>query len=438
MKRTAIVVLFLTALVASVFLVARPGAPGETGQAQGPVIVGFDMDPAGNSCPYDGTNCTLGVIDQCVEVPSGGGVVEFDVFLENLPYGEDILGWSASIDGWPGLFTGQDCVSGTIILTHQPGSQSPFGCYCGEPLYLGPDDTPPHAVNSCDYVAAEPNPPYTHGTLGRYTLDTTGVPDGFYGMTLDEVLVGNDSGYDLCLMWGCQIWDVDFVPTHGVLAVGLPCPGDGDGDGALDPFDNCPDDPNAEQTDTDSDGIGDPCDICPDDPNNDVDSDGVCGDVDNCPDDPNAEQTDTDSDGIGDTCDNCPEDQNPGQIDGDGDAWGDACDNCPTTATVWYVPAGDDDCDGFSTAGEEHMGTDALDACPDSVDDDAWPPDLNAGTGCEVGHDGNINILDVLCYKGKLTPNPYDARYDLNASGEVNILDVLLYKPFINTSCTNP
>jgi hypothetical protein len=438
MRRLAIIVLLLIALVSSVFVLVGLGSPGGISQAQGPVIVGFDMDTTGNSCPYNGTNCILGPIDQCLQVPSGGGVVQFDVFLEDLPLGESIYNWSASIDGWPGLFTSQDCLSKTIILTAQPGSENLFGCYCGDPLYMGPDDTPPHTVYSCEAAAAEYNPPYTHGTVGRYSLDTTGVPDGFYGMTLDGLEVVNDSGQDVCFLYGCQTWDVDFVPTHGVLAVGLPCPGDGDGDGALDPFDNCPDDPNAEQTDADSDGIGDACDSCPNDPENDVDSDGVCGDVDNCPYDANADQTDTDSDGIGDACDNCPEDQNPGQIDGDGDGWGDACDNCPATATLWYVPAGDDDCDGFSTAGEEHMGTDALDACPDSVDDDAWPPDINNGSSCG-SHDGVVDILDVLCFKPQFRQGAvYDARYDLNASGEVDILDVLIYKPFLGTFCTNP
>jgi len=484
MKRTAIVVLFLTALVASVLVVARPGVPGGTSQAQVPLIVGLDMNPAGNSCPNDGTNCTLGPIDQCVEVPSGGGVVEFDVFLEDLPYGESIWNWSADIDGWPGLFTGQDCLSGTIILTAQPGSQNLLGYPCGEPTYPYPDDTPPHAVRSSEIAAAEYNPPYTHGALGRYTLDTTGVADGFYGMTLDSLQVVSDFGSDLCVNYGCQIWDVDFVSTHGVLAVGLPCPGDGDGDGALDPFDNCPDEPNADQADGDSDGTGDACDACPNDPNKtepgicgcgtpDTDSDGdtvadcndncpndpdktepgVCGcgvpDTDsdgdtvadcndNCPSTPNADQTDADSDGVGDTCDNCLEDQNPGQIDGDGDGWGDACDNCPATATLWHVPAGDDDCDGFSTAGEEHMGTDPLDACPDTLDDDAWPPDIIGSGGCGF-HNGQVNILDVMCFRPQFWEGAvYDARYDLNASGEVNILDVLLYKPFINKSCTNP
>jgi len=84
------------------------------------------------------------------------------------------------------------------------------------------------------------------------------------------------------------------------------------------------------------------------------------------------------------------------------------------------------------------MGTDALDACPDTLDDDAWPPDIIGSGGCGF-HNGQVNILDVMCFRPQFWEGAvYDARYDLNASGEVNILDVLLYKPFINTSCTNP
>ena len=58
----------------------------------------------------------------------------------------------------------------------------------------------------------------------------------------------------------------------------------------------------------------------------DTDDDDRCGNDDNCPDDPNPDQTDTDGDGLGDACDNCPTVENPDQLDTDGDGVGDVCE----------------------------------------------------------------------------------------------------------------
>ena len=117
---------------------------------------------------------------------------------------------------------------------------------------------------------------------------------------------------------------------------------DSDLDGIPDQDDNCPRDPNADQTDRDGDGSGDICDARVDP---DEDLDGIPDDFDNCLFVPNFYQEDSDGDGIGDACaevvvpaadadddgvpdsiDNCTFVANPGQTDSDGNGIGDACD----------------------------------------------------------------------------------------------------------------
>jgi hypothetical protein len=71
---------------------------------------------------------------------------------------------------------------------------------------------------------------------------------------------------------------------------------DTDGDGYVDPEDNCPTVANTDQLDTDGDGAGNACDA-------DDDNDGVADGSDNCPLVANPDQADFDLDGIGDTCD---------------------------------------------------------------------------------------------------------------------------------------
>jgi PKD repeat protein len=176
----------------------------------------------------------------------------------------------------------------------------------------------------------------------------------------------------------------------------VPKPGDADGDGIKDEFDNCPDIANPDQKDTNGDGIGDACsgelpstggdggdggDDATDDVASlndgvkqaDFDKDGLPDGMDNCPYIPNVDQRDQDRDGLGDVCDpdldgdgidqldaegrmrdNCPYTFNPGQEDLDGDGIGDLCqgdvdadgvpdalDNC-----VWVRNPGQEDSDG--------------------------------------------------------------------------------------------
>ena len=289
-----------------------------------------------------------------------------------------------------------------------------------------------------------PFPPYVSSTIAMSRSTDNGANwtaregKGASGSGIDECAqVATDSMGNWLLVWQSSVnlggtigtdYDILFSRCSPTNAE---CPGaDDDSDGVVDLVDNCPLVPNPDQENSVHPGTaaGDQCE--------DPDADLVFDVDDNCPDNSNHDQADTDGDAVGDACDNCPALSNAAQTNTDGDEWGDACDYCPTTSTPWYVPAGDQDCDGFTTTVESHAGTDPLDACPDGLSDDAWPPDVQAAQGCGF-HDRDVDILDVLCYKPKVS-GAYDSRYDLDANGAVNILDVLLYKPVFGAQCTNP
>lgn len=59
--------------------------------------------------------------------------------------------------------------------------------------------------------------------------------------------------------------------------------------------------------------------------NDDIDNDGIVNAIDNCPETPNADQTDTDNDGLGDVCDD----------DDDNDGYDDLSDAFPLDKTEW-------------------------------------------------------------------------------------------------------
>lgn len=121
--------------------------------------------------------------------------------------------------------------------------------------------------------------------------------------------------------------------------------------------------------------------------------------------------TDSDGDGVADIVDNCP-------------AWPNADQSLPP----WPVPAGDPDCDGFTTALESYVGTDPNVACGA----DAWPPDINSD-----GDANNLDFLPILLSWLKSTGEPgFNQRVDLNQDEAVNNLDFL---PILNLwlkSCT--
>ena len=126
--------------------------------------------------------------------------------------------------------------------------------------------------------------------------------------------------------------------------------------------------------------------------------------------------------------------------DGDGDGILDSTDNCPNwynplqDLPPWPIDTDDPDCDGFSTAKENDIGTDPSQHCGFTTGGDpsseTWPPDLVESN--------NINISDVLALKPVFgtSVGPTSPRFDLIPSGGINISDVLALKPVFGQSCT--
>ncbi|HEY5625271.1 MAG TPA: hypothetical protein VIT93_02165 [Dehalococcoidia bacterium] len=126
---------------------------------------------------------------------------------------------------------------------------------------------------------------------------------------------------------------------------------------------------------------------------------------------------DADSDTVPDESDNCPWWPNPGQ-----------------GMPPWTVPAGDHDCDGFSTASENAIGSNPAGQCGFTggapTQSETWPPDL-------VESDA-VDIFDVLALKlpfGMSVPAA-SARFDLVPNSQIDIFDVLSIKSTFGMSCT--
>jgi len=114
--------------------------------------------------------------------------------------------------------------------------------------------------------------------------------------------------------------------------------------------------------------------------------------------------------------------------DTDGDGLLDVGDPCPNDA--------DCDDDQSNDYVEKYVGTDPLDACPDDINDAAWPPDIN--------NDAMLTVAgDVLNFRDRIGATPGDPtwwqRLDLNADRMVTVAgDVLIYRNRIGETCTNP
>ncbi|MCB9508102.1 MAG: OmpA family protein [Myxococcales bacterium] len=177
---------------------------------------------------------------------------------------------------------------------------------------------------------------------------------------------------------------------------------DSDGDGLLDPEDNCRDIQNPEQTDIDHDGIGDVCD-------EDADGDGIPNAYDNCVRTPNPDQRDSNADGVGDAC----------SEDRDGDGIVNTSDRCPD------VPEdrdGFEDGDGCPDPDNDHDGRDdEFDRCPVDPEDVDGYEDADGCPDPDNDSDGILDVSDAC----PLDPEDLDGDADDDGCPEEDTLVVL-------------
>lgn len=180
----------------------------------------------------------------------------------------------------------------------------------------------------------------------------------------------------------------------------------------------------------------------------DSDGDGIVDPADNCPLVANPGQADGDGDGIGDACDNCVTVANAGQADSDGDLVGDACDGCPLDGGK--VAPGFCGCGVPDTDADFDLVMDCVDNCPTVFNPGQADNDLDgvgnvcddcvevADPGQSMGGyiPGNVNGVapvtsaDIIwlvnyCFKGGAAPVPCPAMGDINCSGTVTSADII-------------
>jgi outer membrane protein OmpA-like peptidoglycan-associated protein len=274
--------------------------------------------------------------------------------------------------------------------------------------------------------------------------DGDGVCDSQDNCVCPPEVAGSD-----CAAW----WNPD-QEDYDEDDQGDACDADDDGDGILEPHDNCPLAWNQDQANLDQDLCPPGSDLCvPDDLGDacdpDQDGDGIPTDYqandgnpgdhlcthlqavlcdDNCPEAPNPDQADADGDGPGDACDdktdadydgledpldNCPKQKNPGQEDTDLDGLGDACDG------DWdndAVPNAIDNCPKAANPGQSDLDTDAMgDLCDTDPDADGKPSDgnQNGWVGDKPCVGGQANCDDNC----PLTPNSDQLDDDQDGDG---------------------
>ena len=215
----------LRGLLLALVLALGLSATSQTARADPGIDVGLDMDPTGNFCSGSGSDCTLGTIDQCIAVPNTAGY-DFQVDLWVSGLGNGFEAWSDNLAFPNGQLIVQAenvANAGYILLVQTPGSSL---VNLNEAV---PDATSPHMAAVADFGTVETTPPFTRGVLDRLTLRVAnGATPGVYSLTLTGPPLGAYVDKDGLEYVVDRIWDANFVPKYGLVALGTTCPDQAD------------------------------------------------------------------------------------------------------------------------------------------------------------------------------------------------------------------
>ena len=241
------------------------------------VTVGIDVDP--DAAPANSAT-SLGTIEGCTSVTnSAGSRFTIDVFLNEIPSGQDMAGFNYQLNFDDTRFKVAD-QDHSLLLASAPGSM------LTDLSEEAPDADSPHAVAPVDLAASTAEQGPASGVLGRYTLEVLpAAPDGVGDLFLANVGVFNTLGESIpinqtlagLVALGSACSEEPPSPTTPPKPTPSPKPEATSPEGTPAPDAPPPADatPPSAVLDADDDGVPDASDQCPGDATGDaVDASG--------------------------------------------------------------------------------------------------------------------------------------------------------------------